>query len=62
MVTKRSKRYNYQRIPHSLRLSIIYEHVIHRVPAKAISARTGLKYNTICNILTAYENYGRTNR
>ena len=52
----------YGKITHRQRISVVYSKVVHSMPLKQIEATTGVKYNTIRNLLRTYRLYGRTNK
>ena len=58
---EQGKRDKYRQISHSQRIMVIYLRIVHNLSLDIIKARSGVKYNTIRNILQAYRKYGLTN-
>jgi hypothetical protein len=59
------KKYNhdiYQKISHAERVKMIYDNKVHDKSIKQLVSETGIKYNTIRNIVICYEQTGRTNK
>jgi hypothetical protein len=52
----------YKKITHIERLNVIYGRVIHKLSLNQLSLEQNIKYNTVRNILNAYNNSGRTNK
>jgi len=53
---------SYAKITHSQRILVVYLKVIHELPLEKIAELSGVKYNTIRNILKTYKRHGRTNK
>jgi len=59
------KKYNhdiYKKISHAQRVQMIYDYKLHGKSIKQLVTETGIKYNTIRNIVLCYEETGRTNK
>ena len=52
----------YRKISHAERISIIYDHLIHRVPLKHIRDQADVNYNSVRHIIHSYKKTGRTNK
>ena len=50
------------KITHSQRINVIYMKTVQNLSIVDIEKKTGLKYNSIRNIINAYKKDGRTNR
>ena len=53
---------NYKKISHAERISIIYTHLVHMHPLRHISRAKGVSFNSVRNIIEAYQVTGRTNK
>ena len=52
----------YMKISHSQRINVVYMKTVHNLSIVDIEKITGLKYNSIRNIINTYKKDGRTNR
>ena len=59
---RKSLNLKYKKISHADRIKIIYMRMVHNISVMQIEAELGIKYNSIRNILIAYERNGRTNK
>ena len=53
---------DYSKFSHATRINLIYENRVHGVAMRQMAHLTGINYNSIRNIIVAYETTGRTNK